>query len=109
MQCGPPFINCRSFMPNESHESSFLPNPKWIPHLRPVEIVVPWELALPLVHGTCGPQGHVDVRVPSKFHGIVKKTIALYPMPTIIILAKSGHFTIKEYDSFPFCLFFAFW
>lgn len=79
----PSYINCHCFMPNGPHERGFFPGPKQIPHLRPIKLVVSWEIALPYIRRACGSQVHVDNIVSTKLSGVVEKTITLYPMPTV--------------------------
>ena len=52
----PPLIDCHYFMPNRSREGSFLSQPQWVPHLRPIQLVFPkpWDIALPYIHGMVG-------------------------------------------------------
>lgn len=74
-------------------------------NLGPVELVIPHDIALLLVHRTCGPRGHVDDGVSFKSRGIIEKAIPLNPMPTVHVPAKSGHFAIEEDDFFLFLAF----
>ena len=102
---GPPFIKCHYFMSNGPNESNFLRRPMLVPNLRPLELIVLWKIALPLIRRTFGPRVPVDDKVSSKLGGIVKKTIFLNPTPTIRVPTKSGHFTITKDDFFIFSLF----
>lgn len=46
---GPPFIDSDGLILDGPHESNFFPRVSWVPNLRPIERVVPWKIALPLV------------------------------------------------------------
>jgi hypothetical protein len=96
----PPFINCHCFMPDGPHESDFLVGPNHVPNLRPLELVVPWEIALPHVYNMCGSCSHVDNKVCSKLCGIIKKVVPLNPTPLVWDPTKSGCFAVKEDDFF---------
>jgi hypothetical protein len=37
-------------MPYEPHEGNFFAQVDWVPNLKIVELIVPWEIALPLVN-----------------------------------------------------------
>ena len=55
------------FVPDGPHKSGFLVILKWVSNLRPLELVVPQEIALPHVHNTDGSCSHVDNKSLSNF------------------------------------------
>ena len=46
---GPPFIDCHRLIPNISHESGIFAGSKRVPHLRPKDLIVTWEVTLSFI------------------------------------------------------------
>lgn len=67
-----------------------------------MEFVITRKITLPFIRRARDPRIHIDDKVSSELHGIVKKAKSLYPTPTVLVTAKSGHFTIEKNDFFLF-------
>lgn len=52
----PPLIDCDGFMPNRPYEGGLFAEMSWVPNPRPVKLVVPQKVALPLVGFPISPE-----------------------------------------------------
>lgn len=97
-----PLIDRNMFVPNWPHGCGFLAKACWMPHLRPVKLIV--SRSLPFVRRPCHARDPIDGRISTKFHGVVKEDITFNSSPPVRVPTKCGQFTVEKKLSPPSCL-----
>ena len=103
---GPPFMDFDRIMPNWPHKRGFSTNPKWVPNLWPIELVITKKVTLSLISRACETRVTISNKFSTFLSSVVEKSPVVLPPSSIRVPPERGLFAVKKDDIFlsPFLL-----